>query len=137
MVGKLDRSFSCPAAHTTNKKVRKGVIIEYRKGWSSPVQGYCHNPLRCVAGVLYITKLATPQSQKPRSPPPPNYNLMYPKDAPVRPGKISSVHKMLLTCPWAECTVLKVPVNIYLYFHLLICVCLKTIQVYIYGDENV
>ncbi len=31
----------------------------------------------------------------------------------------------------------KVAVNIYLYFHLLISVCPKTIQVYIYGDENI
>jgi hypothetical protein len=25
--------------------------MEYRKGWSSSVLRYCHNPLRCVAGV--------------------------------------------------------------------------------------
>jgi hypothetical protein len=31
--------------------------------------------------------------------------------------------------------VYKVPVNIYLYFHLFISVCPETIQVYIYGDE--
>jgi hypothetical protein len=26
-------------------------VIEHRKGWSSPVQGFCHNPLRCVDAV--------------------------------------------------------------------------------------
>jgi hypothetical protein len=60
----------------------------------------------------YITKIATQQSQKPQSLPP-NYNVMYPVDAPLRPFKISSVLKILLTGSWAECKVL---VNIYLYF---------------------
>ncbi len=27
--------------------------IEYRKGKSSPLQGFCHNPLRCVVAVHY------------------------------------------------------------------------------------
>jgi hypothetical protein len=80
--------------------------------------------------------LETPQSHP--GPPPPNYNVTYPKDAPMRPVKISPVHKILLTGPWAECTVLyKVSVESYLYFHLLIRVCPKTIQVYMYGDENI
>jgi hypothetical protein len=49
--------------------------------------------------------------QKPQSLPP-NYNVMYPMDAPMRPVKIYPVLKILLTGSWAECKVL---VNIYLY----------------------
>ncbi len=37
----------------------KGGAVLYRD---------CHNPLRCVDGLRYTTELATPQSQKPRSP---------------------------------------------------------------------
>jgi hypothetical protein len=58
-------------------------------------------------------KLATSQSQKPR------FSL---------PQIIRGLGQNAQ--PW------KVPVNIYLYFHLLVSVCPKTIQVYIYGDEN-
>ncbi len=63
------------------------------------------------ASMEYVTKLATQQSQKPQSLPP-NYNVVYPIDAPMRPVKISPVLKILLTGSWAECKVL---VNIYLY----------------------
>jgi hypothetical protein len=91
---------------------------------------------------MYITKLTMSQSQKPQFPPPQNtYYIMYPIDARVRPVKIFSCtqNTELLTGPWAECTALycKVPVNIYLYFHLLISVCPKTIQVNMYGDKNI
>jgi hypothetical protein len=41
--------------------------MEYRKGWSSPVQGFSHNPQTGVDAVPYITKLATTQRQKPWS----------------------------------------------------------------------
>jgi hypothetical protein len=54
----------------------------------------------------------------------------------MQPVKISLVQKILLTGPWAECTVLQGPWEIYLYFQLLIFVFPKTI-VYIYGDENI
>ncbi len=73
----------------------------------------------------YIIKLATPQSQKPRSPSP-NHNvtcgqlkfLLYTKYC------WQALGQNVQSC--------KVPVNSYLYFHLLIFVCPKTIQVYIY-----
>jgi hypothetical protein len=29
------------------------MFIEYRKGWSSPVQGFCRNPLRCIDGIRH------------------------------------------------------------------------------------
>ncbi len=58
-----------------------------------------------------MEKIATQQSQKTQSLPP-NNNVMYPIDAPMRPVKISPVLKILLTGSWAECKVL---VNIYLY----------------------
>ncbi len=49
---------------------------------------------------MSVTKSGTPV------PPPPNYNIMYPIDAPVRTVKISPVYKTLLTGPCAECTAL-------------------------------
>jgi hypothetical protein len=54
----------------------------------------------------YITKLATPQSQKPSVPPPPNYNVMCFIDALAWPVKISPVYKILLAGPWVKCTAL-------------------------------
>jgi hypothetical protein len=72
---------------------------------------------------------ASPQSQKPWGPPSPKLKCNVPKDAPVRPDKISPIHKIMLTGPWAEYVrSCEVPMNIYLYFHLLVCVCPKTIS---------
>ncbi len=85
LIATLSKYFSC--------------TIEYRKGQSSLVQGF-FTILRD-ASMQYITKLATSQSQTPPISPPPNYNIMYPKDAPLRKIKISSVHKILLKGPWA------------------------------------
>ncbi len=45
-------------------------------------------------------------------------------------------HKILLPGPWQNAQPSNVPVNIYLYFHLLNSVGPKTIQVCICGDEN-
>ncbi len=50
------------------------------------------------ASMQYITKLSisTSQSQKHRSPLPPEYKVMYPVDAHVRTVKIPPVHKIVL-----------------------------------------
>ncbi len=91
---------------------------------SFTVQGFCHNPPRCVDAVHHnVTKSET------LVPPPPNYNIIYPVDASVRSVKISPVNKILLSAQPS-----KVLVNIYLYFHLLIqyLSALITIQIYIH-----
>jgi hypothetical protein len=68
------------------------------------MQGFCQNPLMCVDAIHHrardITKSETPVPNHP------NYSIMYPKDATVRPVKISPVHKILLTGLCAESTAL-------------------------------
>jgi hypothetical protein len=79
----------------------------------------------------YITKLAMSQSQKPRSSSPKLlYNLLFRRTSPNFSCSPNTAARRLVRMH-SPC---KVPVNIYLYFHLLISVCPKTIQVYMYGD---
>ena len=67
--------------------------IEYRNGGVVPYRDSV--TILRLASMQYITKLAMLQSRKPRSSPP-NYKIIYPKDALVRTVKVSYVHKIVL-----------------------------------------